>query len=95
MTRRWLEGHEVFGRLLAVELDDPQAEPVGQLGDLAWRAIDEEADGRGRMGRAATISAARPGSTHRGEPGWKFRPIQSAPAAAQANASATGSGRRP
>ena len=40
------------------------------------------------MGRVAMISAARPGAMHRGDPGWKLSPIQSAPAEAQANASA-------
>src|SRR4051794_29271438 len=41
------------------------------------------------VGSAATISAARDASTYRGEAGWKFRPIQSAPAPAQARASET------
>ena len=44
-TRNGAEGDEVFGRLVAVELDDPQAEAAARLGDLAGRPVDEQADG--------------------------------------------------
>src|SRR5262249_5347284 len=45
--------------------------------------------GTAGCGSSATISAATPGATQRGDGGWKFKPIQSAPSWARATASST------
>ena len=89
------ERGEVTGRLRAVKLDDRQADPVRRLGDLLRPPIDEQADRRARGRQGRHISAATVGSTCRGEPGWKFRPIQSAPASARRGHRPPRSGRRP
>ena len=43
---------EVFGRFVAVELDFPKPQPIGDPHHLARMAIDEEADGDARRGQA-------------------------------------------
>ncbi len=43
------ESPKVFGRLLPVELDNPEPDSIGQGRHLVGRAVDEQAD---RLGRA-------------------------------------------